>query len=233
MKKLIFTFLMFLTLSVNAQNFEVVKFLGIPVDGLKNEMISKLEKKGFKRNPNSDNLEGEFNGDNVRVSVITYKEKVGRIMVAYNYTNETDIKIAFNKLVNQFEKSQKYSRAVPGNQYLDDNINILYEIIVNKKRIEASFCQHYTEDDMIELKNRINDNYEVYKTNADKYLEKLDLFMNYDGNKLENVNKIANTYNMAYMNNNSVWFMIHNDRNEYCILLYYDNLNNMPDGEDL
>ena len=46
MRKLAFTLLMFLTLSLNAQD-KVMKFMGIPIDGSKSEMIDKLMGKGF------------------------------------------------------------------------------------------------------------------------------------------------------------------------------------------
>ncbi|MDE5632420.1 MAG: hypothetical protein K2I54_06395, partial [Muribaculaceae bacterium] len=64
------------TLSVIAQN-DVTQFLGIPVDGSKSEVITKLKSKGFKATSlNNDVLEGEFNGDNVYVNIFTNGDKV-------------------------------------------------------------------------------------------------------------------------------------------------------------
>jgi len=49
---------------------EVTRFLGIPVDGTKAEMISKLKDKGFNEAIGLDDvLEGEFNGKDVYVTV--------------------------------------------------------------------------------------------------------------------------------------------------------------------
>ena len=66
---------------VFAQPKSVTKFLGIPVDGSKAEMIQKLKDKGYTYNSKFDCLEGEFNGRDVQISVVTNNNKVYRIMV--------------------------------------------------------------------------------------------------------------------------------------------------------
>ena len=100
MKKLalIITTLLF-SVSVFAQE-DVTKFLGIPIDGFKPEMIKKLKAKGFVEHPySSDVLVGEFNGRDVEVSVVTNNNKVYRIFLRDRYaSSETDIKIRFNTL---------------------------------------------------------------------------------------------------------------------------------------
>lgn len=53
---------------------DVTKFLGIPVDGTKSEMIQKLKAKGFTYNSVKDMLEGEFNGSEVQIAVVTNRE---------------------------------------------------------------------------------------------------------------------------------------------------------------
>ena len=54
-----------------AQEREVTKFLGIPVDGTKSEMIQKLKAKGFTPTKADRNiLEGELNGRDVYVNVV-------------------------------------------------------------------------------------------------------------------------------------------------------------------
>ena len=50
---------------------DVTKFLGIPVDGTKTQMIQKLKAKGFVYNQQKDILKGEFNGEQVEISVQT------------------------------------------------------------------------------------------------------------------------------------------------------------------
>ena len=97
--------LLFVYVTGFAQN-EVTKFLGIPVDGYKSKMIQKLKTKGYKYNSTTDCLEGEFNGKEVQIFVVTNNNKVYRIAVFdKNYTSETDIKINYNKLCSQFERN--------------------------------------------------------------------------------------------------------------------------------
>ena len=66
---------------VFAQPKSVTKFLGIPIDGSKAEMIQKLKEKGYTYNSKLDCLEGEFNGRDVQISVVTNNSKVYRILV--------------------------------------------------------------------------------------------------------------------------------------------------------
>ena len=98
MKKTILLLLLLASATVYAQK-EVTKFLGIPVDGYKSEMIQKLKAKGYKYNSTTDYLEGEFNGRDVEIAVVTNNNKVYRIFVADKYSvDETQIKIRFNNL---------------------------------------------------------------------------------------------------------------------------------------
>ena len=127
MKKMIFTLLLFLTLSMNAQDLESVKFMVIPVDGTKENMISQLEQKGFKYDAKTDYLDGKFNGEDAILYVSTNKDVVDRIMVTFiNPISETDIKIKFNRLVRQFENNEKYF-SVLENQSIDDDVDISYQ----------------------------------------------------------------------------------------------------------
>lgn len=121
MKKSIFTLLISLfALNAVAQR-DVTKFLGIPVDGTKTEMIRKLKAKGFKSTTyDREVLEGEFNGYDVTVHIVTNNNKVWRIGVAdKNYTNETAIKIRFNNLCQQFQQNKKYINPL-GDQTIND-----------------------------------------------------------------------------------------------------------------
>ena len=60
MKKISSVLLLFLlSISIYAQQ-NVTKFLGIPVDGSKADMIQKLKEKGFTYNTTTDRLEGVF-----------------------------------------------------------------------------------------------------------------------------------------------------------------------------
>ena len=110
MKKIVSILVMVLcALSISAQEKEVTKFLGIPVDGYKAEMRKKLIEKGFTYSAQGDYLEGEFNGHDVVVYIITNNNKVYRIMLCDAHgLDEANIKIRFNNLVSQFENNNRY-----------------------------------------------------------------------------------------------------------------------------
>lgn len=121
----------------------VTQFLGIPVDGTKYEMIQKLKEKGF-RNVLEDReiLEGEFNGCDVYVFVVTNNNRVYRIMVADRYNvDEADIKIRFNNLCHQFENNPKYD-AKKDDQTIPEDEDISYEMSEHKKIYQASYYQN-------------------------------------------------------------------------------------------
>lgn len=131
-------------ISAYAQN-DVTKFLGIPVDGTKSEMIRKLKEKGFVYDQTNDRLTGEFNGTEVEIYVVTNNNKVYRIAVLdMESREETDIRIRFNKLCRQFENNSKYINLSFKDYTIAGDENISYEISVNKKRYEAVFYQKPT-----------------------------------------------------------------------------------------
>ncbi|MFT0225530.1 hypothetical protein [Bacteroides thetaiotaomicron] len=143
MKKLLsITMLLISSLFIYAQQ-DVTKFLGIPVDGSKSEMIQKLKAKGYTSSPlDKDVLVGEFNGADVNIHVVTNNNKVYRIMICdVNNIDERAIQIRFNRLCEQFVNNSKYS-SLPLEEYMiPDDEDISYEITVHKKRYEAVFYQ--------------------------------------------------------------------------------------------
>lgn len=142
MKKLFYSVLFLLVTTVsNAQTeANVTKFLGIPVDGTKTEILSKLHQKGF-RTSYEDTLEGNFNGTEVFVSPVMNGNKVWRIAVMEkNFTDEGQIKIRFNNLCQQFKNNPKYFSLTP-DQTLSESEDISYQILVDKKQYQAVFYQ--------------------------------------------------------------------------------------------
>lgn len=143
MKRLLFIVLaMIATITSFAQQKDVTSFLGIPVDGTVLSMKQKLVSKGFvpKKVGTNEFLEGEFNGTDVRVYIVTNNNKVYRIMLADNFTvDEAQIKIRFNNLVSQFENSKRYISL--GKYTLSDEEDISYEMTVHNKSYEALFYQ--------------------------------------------------------------------------------------------
>ena len=143
MKQFIITMLLLASVTAHAQK-DVTKFLGIPVDGTKTEMKEKLIAKGFTYKSRPEHFEGEFNGRDVNVYIATNNNKVWRIMVSdANTCNETEIKIRFNNLCEQFAKNQKYVATNFGTSdfTLSDKEDISYEMLVHNKRYQASYYQ--------------------------------------------------------------------------------------------
>lgn len=137
MKRLISIILLSI-IAVGAYSQNTIKFLGIPIDGTKKEMISKLVAKGYEYNSYQDVLTGEFNGTNVTISVQTVNNRVWRIVVVdKSFDGEANIKVLFNNLLDQFLSNKKYILAQ--GEKLTDKDDISYEITVHKKRYDAAF----------------------------------------------------------------------------------------------
>lgn len=142
MKKFLIALALLVGTTAVAQEKDVTKFLGIPVDGFKSEMIQKLKEKGFVLSSYGDTLEGEFNGASVSLSVVTNNNKVYRVAVFdKNDSSEGDIKIRFNNLCRQFENNSRYVNATGKSYELTDDEKISYEMIVHNKRYEAAYYQ--------------------------------------------------------------------------------------------
>lgn len=138
MKKFItiMTFMMILSVPLFAQN--TIKFLGIPIDGTKQQMITALKSKGFEYNYGQDYAFGEFNGTDVYIFIQTVNNVVWRLLIAdQSGCSEKDIKIRFNRLFRQFLDNGKYYS--PEGNIIDEDEDISYEMIVRDKRYEASF----------------------------------------------------------------------------------------------
>ena len=233
MKKL-FLFLtsIALTMGLCAQSEEqkVTQFLGIPVDGSKSEMISKLKAKGFQSTAtNPEVLEGEFNGYDVNIHIGTTNNKVSRIMVAdANPISETDIRIRFNSLCEQFNNNPKYA-SLEEDPRISEDEDISYEMTVNNKRYQAIFYQHQTK-----LENAA-DSAALIMQIIPSLLEKYTLQQLY-----EPTEEIQAEIGMAMVDHlqklwskRPVWFMISEEIGGYTINMYYDNEYNRANGEDL
>lgn len=233
MKKYILLFcgLLFCSILVSSQNKDVTKFLGIPVDGTKLEMINKLKAKGFKISPyNKDVLTGEFNGYDVNVHIVTRNRKVWRILVSdANTVNEADIRIRFNNLCYQFDKNEKYTTmSLPGdtiNYIINENENISYNMNIKNKRYEAAYYQKPEQMDTVAinniLKNKLYSKYTEEQIKNPTEEMKVEIFRESLIAMLEVVSK------------KSVWFTISEFQGKYYISMFYDNVYNQANGEDL
>lgn len=179
-KGLSLAFLLMLSVAIYAQK-QITKFMGIPVDGSKTAMIQKLKNKGFVYIAEEDVLEGNFNGEEVIVSPVMNNNKVYRIaLMDLNERNESQIRIRFNRLLNQFINNKKYVQ-LSGRELTEED-DIFDEVLIKNKQIEAVFAQLPEDNDLIKRK---------------------------------------------------VWFYIAYWNGSYRIWIFYDNVFNQANGEDL
>lgn len=221
---LLIAFVLVISISLFAQK-DITKFLGIPIDGFKPEMIQKLKEKGFVSSESDKSiLEGEFNGIQVSVHVVTNNNKVCRIMLCdINQIGETDIKIRFNRLCHQFQNNSNY---ISFSDYtIPDDEDIAYESTVNDKRYEAVFYQKPLFIDSAEIASKV----QAY------ILEKYTLQeLNNPSEEIrEDIYKKSLDYVTEIIMKKPVWFMISKYLNMYYITMFYDNEYNRANGEDL
>ena len=196
-----------------AQEKDVTKFLGIPVDGTKTEMIAKLKEKGYTSTSwDKDVLEGEFNGTDVYVSVVTNNNKVYRIVVRDQIEkDESAIRIRFNKLCQQFQNNPKYISIMDFSLPEDEDIS--YNMAVKNKRYEAAYYQFDIERTKEKLLEKYSEE-EIATPNEDVKNAILETIENQSAHK-------------------SVWFMIADYYGKYYITMFYDNVLNQANGDDL
>lgn len=233
MKKILLLMLLLISMTATAQK-DVTKFLGIPVDGYKADMKKKLIDKGFVYNAQNDFYEGEFNGREVNVYVVTYNNKVWRIMVCDKHScSETDIKIRFNILCQQFSKNQKYLAANLGESdyKLSDSEKISYEMKIHNKRYDAAYFQAPDSSliDTLAVQSRVRE--ALLKEYTQEQID------NPTEEQREKMLSLAQheSINIALeiMEKKLVWFMISENYGEYYITMFYDNEYNHANGEDL
>lgn len=209
-----------------AQNKDVTTFLDIPVDGTVSSMKQKLVSKGFvpKKVGTKECLEGRFNGCDVIVSICTNKNKVYRIFLAdKNTMDEAQIKIRFNNLVKQFVNNIRY---IPLDNFtLSDEEDISYEMTVHNKIYEALFYQFPNEESLTLASQKAHNELLSKYTEAELKNPSEEITKEIQNTK----RKIA----MDFMFMKPVWFRIGESYGEYYIGMYYDNVYNQANGEDL
>ena len=214
MKRIILMMIaMMISFSSFAQNKDVTKFLGIPVDGTKTEMKQKLIAKGFvpKKMGDLEWLEGEFNGRNVNVYICTNNN---------NTVDEAQIKIRFNILVSQFENNKRY---IPLDKYtLSDEEDISYEMTVHNK-IYAAYYSQNPDFENIDTKVQI----------AIKEKYSAEELKNPSETIKKDIADITDKITFDEFSMKPVWFRIVSYNGEYYISMYYDNEYNHANGEDL
>ena len=98
-----------------------LKFLGIPIDGSQAFIVSQLIEKGFVESRREEYLEGQLNGEPVKIFVHTYHDKVDRIIVEFDEVPEMDLREQYNRLLSQLSVNEKYkplqeNRPIPSDE---------------------------------------------------------------------------------------------------------------------
>ena len=225
-KSAILFLVLLLPLTILAQK-DVTQFLGIPIDGFKPEMILKLKNKGFTVNPRKkDVLEGEFNGSSVNIYVVTNNNKVCRIMVSdANQMNESDIKIRFNTLCQQFYNNKKYMSSSKTTFIIPEDEKISHKMTLDNKRYQASFFQLPIKNDSISIINEMK-SFLLSKYTKEQLENKSDEFKN-------EISEAGISHMVDLYSKKSVWFMINEEYGKYYISIFYDNEYNRANGEGL
>ena len=226
--------------TVFGQSESALKFLGIPVDGSKSEMVAALKDKGFRYDSNSGFLVGDFNGRESHIGIVENHGKVYRVVVFdANTSDEGQIKIRFNNLIHQFENSNDKYYYINQNDKIPEDEDISYEILVHDKQYSAEFIYNplYGND---ELRDRlINETIEEEELGLEKIKDEKTAggitYGEFYSDK-DNYNQLISSLvglKIIQMSNSSVWFKIFEHYGKYYIGIYYDNLVNKPNGEDL
>ena len=226
MRKLIITLLLTVLCSAafaQESNNGTLKFIGIPIDGPKEQLIEKIKAKGFRGSPYHEYLEGQFNGRNVQIYVKDNHGIAWRVFVAFPKTNAYRVRFEYNQLLNQFLQNDKYFPLEPFEEIPHDE-DIPYEMTVHNKDYSAGFG--FISPDVFS------------KEEVEKFREKFDSFQAIeeyiDLKEYLNDEDASNVLNMfGSLINSCVSFTILQASGEYLIGLYYDNLKNAPRGEDL
>lgn len=241
-------------------NKGAIKFLGIPIDGSESQFSERLLDKGFTFNRVLECYKGQFNGQPVEVYLHTNHGIMDRVYVAFPSKTEGSIKVEYNNLLDQFEKSGKYLSSGT-NKAITDKEDVSYEISVNSKRYQASFSyydpdrdpvsfldalldnvsKYFTEDEMAKMKAIARKALAVPESEREAVLAQMQAEIQEQGlarkekfDEAKSLQFLADYLDgMSSIADGTVWFMIHERYGKYQIGLYYDNLHNRPHGEDL
>ena len=221
---------------VFGQSEGTLKFLGIPVDGSKSEMVAALKDKGFRYDSNSGFLVGDFNGRESHIWIVENHGKVYRVVVFdANTSDEGQIRIRFNNLIHQFENSNGKYYYINQNDKIPEDEDISYEISVNNKQYSAEFIYNplYGNDELRDrLVNEVIEELGLEKIKDEKTAGGITYGEFYSDKDNYLISSLVGL-KIIQMSNSSVWFKIFEHYGKYFIGIYYDNLVNKPNGEDL
>lgn len=231
-----------------------LKFLGIPVDGTEQAMISNLKSKGFRYDSVLGYLTGQFNGESVKVYIHTNHNAVDRVYVSFpTTTSENEIRNRYNRLLSQFDTNDKYFSLL-GNDPIPLDEDISYEMSVNDKEYQASYRYLNPDIDQTYMANLVLEKVTSSLSEEDTILLMSMMAEFMDSSPQEQSETVSQELerlkgmdwspeavelmfslidDIESVMTGQVWFTIHKDSNRYHIGLYYDNLANRAHGEDL
>ena len=230
MNKIIATILSaFVTVTTFAQT-TTFKFMGVPVDGKKSEVVSSLRGKGFTYDSLMDVLKGKFNGIQSVVFVSENYGKVDRIIVTDETTTRdvVNIKVRYNTLLSQFQNLNGKYYALSPQEPIPDDEDVSYEMRIHKKRYETVFYYNPLIDDE-ELAKKVAEEVNAEVQQAVDSGEMVDP----SEERINQLKLVILGQKAIKLTNGRVWFTIIEDYGEFRIAIYYENMDNMPNGEDL
>lgn len=238
MRRFITTFLLaVLSILALAQTTDgTLKFLGIPIDGTKEEVSTQLKSKGFRYNSYKECFTGEFNGKTVDVFVVTNHDLVYRICVVYPQQSDREIISEYNVLLSQFNRNKKYF-ALSKNSPISAEEHIAYEMSANNKEYSAGYAyispELFSEEEVDQLHDLLSQAPEMSQEEISSMVQSM------MGSWVDNESQLSAEDALVILQKFSsilygrVWFTIVEGLAQYNIVIYYDNAKNQPNGEDL
>ncbi len=198
----------------------VLKFVGVPIDGTKEQMYRALRAKGFERESYEDFMTGMFNGESVKVIMSTNRGIVDRIRVIYPYCSEAnDTRVKYNMLLSRFNRNAKYVCVNPHAEIPTDE-GIYWVLNENTKAYDAVYFY---------LHPKINAKVwtEEFKREYQKRYKKPSIGLSYE--EMEEA-LFCLPMKVSAAVSGVVWFTI---VDIHTININYINFKNRPRGEDL
>ena len=144
MKKHLVFAVMLLIASMCLAQRSVTKFMGVPVDGTKKEMIKKLEKKGFIYDSETGMLFGKYEGKDVYVTIHMKRKVVWKVGMSFVKSYDRyEAKKEFNEMCRWFERKPTGYVSLFGNrsQEIPEDEDIYYESLSRGKQYQAAYLQ--------------------------------------------------------------------------------------------
>ena len=234
MRKLLLLAFVFTMLTVQTiTGAQTTRFLGIPVDGPKSEMVQKLIEKVYNYHADEDYFTGFYFGSPVYLFIQTVNGKVSRVVV-YDIPqrSEDEIRDRFNLVYDKFKMSSRYTQ-YQSDTKIAEKESIARKMRQHKKLYKAVFNQVKEEPanpQNIVLASQAPEEGETINERLlnDDYTERR---RRIHAKALAHINEHVVESNET--NLNKVWFAISEKFGKFALILFYDNIANLLDEERL